>query len=177
MAIINTVASGHGNRSEVYADGSSIRYNVFLTGTAKETARLKAIRQAYKVIDRLDKKINLNGPCNRYFSSLPKGKTFSDYWRDPSIFINYSPSLTAGFYGATHSNDKDICISAWCLDTQNRWMLAATLVHEFAHVGGAPGGASHAAEKAVKKCGFTPQYEPTILGSLEKLGKYIENLA
>lgn len=56
-------------------------------------------------------------------------------------------------------------------------MIAATLVHEFAHIAGAPGGVSHAAEKAADQCGFKPQYDPTILGSVEELGKYIEKIA
>ena len=85
--------------------------------------------------------------------------------------------MTNGFYGATHSNDKDICISAWCLDNTNRWMVAATIVHEFAHIAGAPGGASHSAEKAADKCGFKPQYNPAILGSIKQLGDYLEKLA
>ncbi len=56
-------------------------------------------------------------------------------------------------------------------------MIAATIVHELAHVAGAPGGASHAAEKATDKCGFKPQYDPTILGSINSLGKYLESIA
>ncbi len=56
-------------------------------------------------------------------------------------------------------------------------MTAATLVHEFVHIAGAPGGNSHAAEKAAGKCGFKPQYNPLILGSIEALGKQLENLA
>lgn len=95
----------------------------------------------------------------------------------PGLFIDFSPSVSNGFFGATHSNDKDICISAWCLDTHNKWMIAATIVHELAHVAGAPGGASHAAEKAADKCGFKPQYDPTILGSINSLGKYLESIA
>lgn len=177
MALINTPATGHGNKVENYAGGTTIHYNVFLSSTPKEVSRLNKIKQAYSIIDRLDKKINLYGPCNQYFKSLPKGKSFSDFWRDNSIFIDYSPSAISGFFGATHSNDKDVCITAWCLDTHHKWMIAATLVHEFAHIAGAPGGVSHAAEKAADQCGFKPQYDPTILGSVEELGKYIEKIA
>lgn len=56
-------------------------------------------------------------------------------------------------------------------------MVAATIVHEFAHIAGAPGGASHAAEKAADMCGFKLQYNPAILGSIKQLGAYLENLA
>ena len=108
---------------------------------------------------------------------MPKGKSFSQFWNDASIFVNFSPDTTVNFYGATHSNLKDICITAWCLDTHNKWMIAATIVHELAHVAGAPGGTSHAAEKAAEKCGFKPQYNPLIQGSINKLGAYLERLA
>lgn len=177
MAIINTPATGHGNKSEIYISGLTIHFNVFLNSTPKEAARLNKIKQAYAIVDRLDKKINLYGSCNKYFTTLPKGKNFSDFWRDKTIFIDYSPSTASDFFAAAHSNDKDVCITAWCLDTHNKWMIAATLVHEFAHIAGAPGGNSHAAEKAADKCGFKPQYNPLILGSIDALGKHLENLA
>lgn len=177
MAKINDLASGHGSKSETYSGGLVINYNFFPNATPTETARLAKMRRSHKILDNLERKIDLNGPCNSYFRNLPNGRSFRQIWQDNTIFINYSPSLTNGFYGATHSNDKDICVSAWCLDNKNRWMIAATIVHELAHIGGAPGGTSHDAEKAVEKCGFNPQYDPTIIGSIEKLGVYLETIA
>ncbi|NOY84928.1 MAG: hypothetical protein GXO96_08955 [Nitrospirae bacterium] len=177
MAKINTHASGHGSKTEHYAGGTIIQYNIFPKTTASDKKRLDNVNDAYNILSRLDIKIDLQGPCNRYFRTLPKGKTFRHFWRDNTIFINYSPSIVSGFYGATHSNDRDICISAWCLDNTNRWMVAATIMHEFAHIGGAPGGASHSAEKAADMCGFKQQYNPTILGSIKQLGAYLEKLA
>lgn len=72
---------------------------------------------------------------------------------------------------------KDVCITAWCLDNTNHWMVAATIVHEFAHIGGAPGGTSHAAEKSTDMCGFKQQYDPLLIGSIKQLGAYLENAA
>ncbi|MCF6235322.1 MAG: hypothetical protein L3J70_02915 [Gammaproteobacteria bacterium] len=177
MSKINTIDSGHGSKTEHYAGGTTIQYNVFCNGTDTEKAHLKKLNEAYNIINKFDAKIDLQGPCNKYFRTLSKRKAFHHFWRDNTIFINYSPSVIIGFYGATHSNDKDICISAWCLGNTNRWMVAATIIHELAHIGGAPGGASHAAEKAADKCGFKPQYNPAILGSIKQLGDYLENLA
>ena len=125
MARINIPAAGHGNKTEFYSDGSSISYNVFLNSTAKDNKRIKNANKAWGIINRLNAKIDLHGPCNKYFKSLPKNITFRHLWKDDSIFINFSPSISKGFYGATHSNDKDICISSWCLDNKNHWMLAA----------------------------------------------------
>jgi hypothetical protein len=177
MTKINTLGVGQPSKNEHYAGGLVIQYNVFPSVTAVDKARLKKVTDAYNVISRLDAKIDLQGPCNRYFRTLPKGQSFRSFWRDNRTFINYSPSLVNGFYGATHSNDKDICISAWCLDNTNYWMVAATIVHEFGHIAGAPGGASHAAEKAADKCGFKQQYNPAILGSIKQLGDYLEALS
>src|SRR6185295_4550335 len=89
-------------------------------------------------------------------------------WRDGGLFIDQSPSVAAGFYGATHSRLGDIALTRWCLDRHDHWMVGATLVHELAHVAGAPGGGSHAAERAAHECGFVPQYNPTIIGSLQE---------
>ncbi len=177
MAKINTHATGHGSKREVYAGGMAIEYNVFPNTSATDKERLAKITGAYNIINRLDKKIDLRDPCNKYFKTLPKGKSFRRFWRDDTIFIGLSPSLANGFYGATHSNDKDVCVSAWCIDNTNHWMIAATIVHEFAHIAGAHGGASHAAEKAADMCGFKPQYDPTILGSIKQLGEYLETIA
>lgn len=177
MSKINILSTAHGNKSETYSGGLIINYNVFPNATTTDKTRLAKVTKAYNIIDNLDKKIDLNGPCNKYFRTLPKGKSFHHFWRDNTIFINFSPSLTGGFFGATHSNNKDVCVSAWCLDNHNHWMVAATIVHEFAHIGGAPGGTSHDAEKAVEKCGFKPQYDPTILGSIKQLGYYLEKIA
>jgi len=177
MARINTHATRHGNKTEHYAGGSSIQYNVFPNTTAADKKRLVKVTKAYGIINNLDANINLQGPCNTYFKTLPNGRTFRHFWRDNTIFINFSPSVINGFYGATHSNDKDTCLSAWCLDNTNHWMVAATIVHEFAHIADAPGGASHDAEKATDMCGFKPQYDPTILGSIKLLGAYLEKLA
>jgi len=177
LATINTSGAGRPSKNEHYSDGSVIQYNVFPNAIQTEKARLKKLTDAYDIINKLDQKIDLQGPCNNYFRTLPKGKTFRHFWRDNSIFINYSPSVAHGFYGAMHSNYKDITITAWCLDNTNVWMIAATIVHEFAHIAGALGYPSHAAEKSSDMCGFKPQYNPNILGSIKRLGGHLEQLA
>jgi len=63
------------------------------------------------------------------------------------------------------------------LDNKNVWEVAATIVHEFAHIAGAPGGTSKSAEKSVKMCGFNLQYDKNIQGSIKTLGEYLEKIA
>lgn len=175
MATINTHATRHGGKSENYAGGVVIHYFVFPESNAAEGARLKKVEQACFILARLDKRLDLNGPCNSYFRKLPRSRSFNQIWRDPGVFVNYSPS--GSFFGAAHSNGKDLCVTKWCIENHNRWVIAATIVHELAHLGGAPGGASHDAERSVEKCGFGPQYEPTIVGSIRGLAGYLERVA
>ena len=111
-----------------------------------------------------------------------QGRDLHQQWNNPNLFIDYWPATnwpftTKKYFGATHSNDLDISISAWALDERNRWMIAATIVHELAHMAGAPGGSSHAAERAVRECGFGDQYDPDVQGSIQDISKYLRALA
>jgi hypothetical protein len=177
MATINVRGCGHGSRSETYAGGLVVQYGEFRTTSAAERARLEKVTRACQSIDRLDAAMGIASACNAYFTALPKGQPFRAYWRDPTVFINYSPSTSVGVFAATHSNDKDITLTRWCVEHHNHWMIGATIVHELAHIGGAPGGVSHAAERAAHECGFRPQYDPIILGTLRSLAGLLERIA
>ena len=112
--------------------------------------------------------------ADAYFRLLPFQKTLTSLLADATIWLSYEDN--PGRYGATSTrNYKDIAISSTAF-RKGRWVVLATLVHELAHVAGAP-GFSHAAEQAVLACGLgrrdellrgkddprTP-YEPGIIG-------------
>jgi hypothetical protein len=81
-------------------------------------------------------KHNIKGmrPCNNCFSRLPGGKTFSAVFDDASVFISFDPSGPDS--GATDAvGGKEITISVKEFKV-GRWSVAATLVHELAHVNG-----------------------------------------
>jgi hypothetical protein len=87
-----------------------------------------------------------------YFSSLPGGRTLKSLLNDNTIWINYDPAM--GDYGATsvaHNHEMAIGPPAFRI---GRWTVLATLIHELAHVNGAPGGADHRAEQALVNCGL-----------------------
>ncbi len=100
-----------------------------------------------------------NKSCNDHFSSLPTGRNFRSLIDDHTIWINYDPSNDG--YGwcvpSTHPNDIVVCQYALGM---GRWSVAATIVHELAHLNGAPGGEGiprstvekHSAEFSVRKC-------------------------
>lgn len=89
---------------------------------------------------------------DRYFATLPSGRALRDLLNDSSIWINFGPSMTEfGAQSVAHPNEIAIGPSAFRI---GRWTVLATLVHELAHVNGAPGGADRRAEEALLHCGL-----------------------
>jgi hypothetical protein len=164
---INTPETRHGELRVVSKKGLVVDWKPFLTTTQEEVRRLKKIQQAVQLVGKLETQQNLYDTCNMYFTKLPRGKSLRELWKGGGVFISLWPNSPRGEFAVTHSNNKDITIASWCLDTQTVSMVAATVIHEMAHVAGAPGGDSHMAERAVDKCGFHDEYDPRLLGSLE----------
>lgn len=124
--------------------------------------------------------------ANPYFQGLPGGRTLTSLLGDNTIWINYAPAMP--WFGETEfAGGKEIAISRTSV-VRGWWFILATLIHELAHAGGAPGGASHLAEGALVACGLgkaseastghddpsTP-YDPTIVGAIvsgEQSGRY-----
>lgn len=105
-------------------------------------------------------------PCTS-FGQLPGGQSFQSLLAS-ELWINYDPSNKYGFWGWTSpaTHPKDIVVSQYCC-RMGRWSLVGTIVHEMAHLNGAPGGFSHAAEETLKGCGLqSPDgpYDPNVLG-------------
>lgn len=103
-------------------------------------------------------------PCNSCFNKLPNGRSFDDILDDPSVFISFDPSNDGSLFGATLGND--ITITNFSI-RMGRWTVAATLVHEFAHINGAP-GATHQAEGTLLCCGFSALHDPNIIGAADR---------
>lgn len=106
--------------------------------------------------------------CNSAFGALSGGRTFRDMFDDHTIWINYDPDNGGKLWGWTmpSTHPRDIVITRYAL-RMGRWSTAATIVHELAHLNGAPGGASHAAELRVKECRMmSPNgpYDPGVSG-------------
>lgn len=101
-------------------------------------------------------------PCNDCFSALPGGRSFDDVLGDDTIFISYDPHNVKGDFGATIG--KDITVTDYTISV-GRWTVAATLVHELAHVNGAS-GADTKAEDTLNCCGFSALHDPNIIGAL-----------
>jgi hypothetical protein len=97
--------------------------------------------------------------ANVYFRSLPDGRSLTDLLNDAGIWVNYHPTM--GAYGETNAvSGKEIAISERACRI-GRWTVLATLIHELAHAGGAPGGADASAEEALLACGLGRSVEKT----------------
>lgn len=101
-------------------------------------------------------------PCNNCFTRLPNGRTFDNLLNDNSIFVCHFPNAPGQLFGATLGND--ITITDFSI-RMGRWTVAATLVHELAHVNGAP-GTDHQAEGTLLCCGFSNIHDATIIGAV-----------
>ncbi len=90
--------------------------------------------------------------ANVYFRSLPNGRSLTDLLNDGSLWLNHDPVSNAyGITSGAHPTEMAINASAFRI---GRWTVLATLVHELAHVNGAPGGNDRRAEEAVLACGM-----------------------
>lgn len=108
-------------------------------------------------------KHNVKGlkPCNKCFKKLPGGRSFDDILNDNSVIISFDPQTTTNLFGAALGND--ITITDFSV-RMGRWTVAATLVHEFAHVNGAP-GTDRQAEGTLLCCGFSALHDANIIGA------------
>ena len=126
-----------------------------------DAAKLKTVERALWIL-----KHNVKGlkPCNDCFKKLPNGRTFDEILDDPDTFIHCDPDNSGKKFGGTRIGTKNVTITEYVL-RMGRWLVASTLVHEFAHVNGAPTD-THDAEGTLPCCGFGAKghYIPGLTG-------------
>jgi hypothetical protein len=148
MPQINVPGSGHG----IITSPAGNRYWEYTDKHA-----LRVLNQAFYIL-----KHNVKGmrPCNDCFKKLPGGRTFAEVWDDDSVWINYEPR-DRDWYGITLGvGGNDISISQIAFN-KGRWWVAGTLVHELAHVNGAPISTGQA-DDTLLCCGIKDAYEGAI---------------
>lgn len=157
MPQINTASSKHktgfrtkdGNTWEPYADDKQIKL---------VTAAFMEIRKRI-----FDSKTVLK-TCNAAFAKLPGGRDFATVWKDPGIWVSFNSNTEEKLFGITYKKDISIAVYVFAQREPAR-LIAATLVHELAHVNGAPGGMeSKDAESTLPPCGFDDLYNPATVG-------------
>ncbi|HJQ61116.1 MAG TPA: hypothetical protein VJ890_29695 [Vineibacter sp.] len=93
--------------------------------------------------------------CDQYFVSLPRRRSFVDVLNDDNVWICYDPTGP----DAGETVGRYITIGKKTLKA-GRWQVAATLVHELAHVGGAE-DTNAQAETALIHCGLKAHFVPS----------------
>lgn len=126
------------------------------TATGANTTGYVAITEAYRNDARrarlMAQRIARTKPgANRYFRSLPLGRTLTALLNDRTIWVNYHATTAAD--GLTNfAGGKEIAIADHIF-RQGRWSILAVLIHELAHVNGVRGAVQpFAAERAVLEC-------------------------
>jgi hypothetical protein len=153
MPKINVQGSGHAGPAPLPGGHQYLEY------PSAHPHYLHALKHAIRIID---SRIKSYQPCNDAFKTLPGGLTLLQVWNDPNVWINFDPSLQNGDYGATRG--KEVTITAFSLRA-GYWTVAATLVHELAHVNGAS-GTTHDAEGTLRSCLLKNLENPSIIGSI-----------
>jgi hypothetical protein len=105
--------------------------------------------------------------CNDCFKRLPGGRSFDDVWKDDSVWLSYDSRSDRGWYGGTVIGGKDITISRKAFDKGAEW-VAGTLVHELAHINGAPTTTAEA-DETLLQCDFKSAYEG-VIGQRQRIG-------
>jgi hypothetical protein len=107
--------------------------------------------------------------CNVAFTKLKGRRDFATVWKDPGIWISFNPNPEEGLFGMFYKDDISIAAYVFALRDPVRW-IAGTLVHELAHVNGAPGGwtDSKEAESTLPPCGFDDVYKPATVGMIRR---------
>lgn len=114
--------------------------------------------------------------CNTYFKSLPGKKTLEDILNGGNIVLHClkpRKGFTEADLPRGVSVGRHIGIDPSLLAEKGYATVAATLIHELAHVGGAPANAyddkSNAAETALKHCLLPKHFDPNALGVIQRM--------
>jgi hypothetical protein len=133
-------------------------------------ANAKRVHILERALDYIDSKIKNHKPCNDCFRKLPRGKTLQEIWDSNQVWVNYFEPRDR--YGETRGN-FDIAVAEDAFK-KGKMMVVATIVHELAHIAGAPGGETlpdgapnNQAESVLKCCLLTEMFDPNALGVLD----------
>ncbi len=157
MVQIHDAAASRGSFIRALGGGGDARWWPYDGGGPRKT-----LGRALAIVQKNCK--NSSG-CNSYFKHLPGGRSLKEILDDPGVWLHWDPRADPGFYGCTTTEFPvaDVTISNYALN-KGVWVTVATLVHEFAHVNGAPGGSSTAAEDALPHCGLKGLVDPGAVG-------------
>lgn len=105
--------------------------------------------------------------CDEAFKLLPGGQKFSDLWKDPQIWVSFQRDPDPKLFGEAVRWGKDVAVSYGSF-VKGWKMVAATLIHEFAHLNGASSKTTDA-EDTLLHCGLADQHRQEIIGYYQSI--------
>jgi hypothetical protein len=133
----------------------------------KDEKHIQLVKEAFLMIDTriLKNKATLK-TCNAAFVKLKGRRDFPTVWKMAGIWVSFNPNPEEGLYGWLYKNDISLSAHMFAMRNPVPW-IAGTLIHELAHVNGAPGGpdtSSKEAEGTLPPCGFDDVHNPATVG-------------
>jgi hypothetical protein len=125
----------------------------------------------------IEKKVIVWQPCNDCFRRLPKRRSFKEIWEDNDVWIHYNGRNTNLGFNRPGTKEIAVCFRSFQPSVnapgKANWMqVAATIVHELAHVNGAEGDPAkrdNSAENTLRFCLLTQMFKPDVFGAMDKL--------
>jgi hypothetical protein len=176
---LGAIRTGHANYQMDKFSQQHLRFRVTKPGKRPFVKTVNVKDNISKALKYIDKSCASRKSCNNYFQSLNKrspislrqildGKTLHIYRLRPRGKAT-NKTIPAGFCLSWGKTWAQIGINE--LVVIDHMDAAHTLLHELAHVAGAPGRRtdpkSLAAEKSTLYCGMRKYYDPKAFGSLD----------
>lgn len=123
------------------------------------------------IIDR----VKVHKPCNDCFARLPGRRSFAQIWDDPDVWIHYNGRSTSYGFSRPASKEIAVCFKSFMSSVAapgkpNSMQVAATIVHELAHLNGAEGDPrkrDNSAENSLRFCLLTQMFKPDVFGAID----------
>lgn len=107
--------------------------------------------------------------CDDAFGILPGGKKFSEIWKDQNIWVSFLKTADTKIFGQAVKWGRDIAVSYGSF--RHGWkQVAATIIHELAHINGASEKTTDA-EDTLVHCGLASKHRSDIIGYLKAIPK------
>jgi len=147
----------------------------FTSGGQPVTRTVDVWRVLDMAIAFINDKVKKHDPCNAYFRSLLLGKTLRQIMDNETVYLHRiepKRGFTEDDLPRGVTVGMRIGLPFYVLADRNLGVVTASLIHELAHIAGAPtylrDPTSHLAEEALKHCLFQSQFDPNAVGTLER---------
>ena len=165
------------------AGDEKYRFNDFSSpATVTVTIRDKPVTKTVDVwgvlglaIAFIDNTVKRHDPCNAYFRRLSRRKTLREIIDSEEVYLHRiepNEGYTEDVLPRGHNFGRHVGLPLYVLADSDLGVVTASLIHELAHVAGAPtykmDPTSQLAEEALKHCLFPRQYDSNAFGALER---------